>query len=70
MTIPKFQVGDLVRLVSNAGGYHHKDRIGQTCEILGIVPDPMPTTHNGLEYEYATSFGFGLIREDRLELAR
>lgn len=68
MPIPKFKVGDCVRLVSNDGGYHHTDRIGQMCEIMDIVPDPIPLPGHGSEHEYATSFGFGLIRESRLAL--
>jgi hypothetical protein len=61
--VPRFSPGQKVKLVSD-DGFHHKDKVGQTTTILGIeeyLVEPCD------EVEYETEFGFGLIREGRLE---
>jgi hypothetical protein len=60
---PKFHVGDVVRVVS-PDGFHHTRAVGKTCRILRVETFlAMPCD----EAEYATTLGFGCLRESRLE---
>jgi hypothetical protein len=61
MSKPKFNAGDTVVLVSD-DGLNHRDKVGQLCDILWTSPWLLPDD----EPEYATTFGFGFIRERRL----
>jgi hypothetical protein len=61
--LPKFKIGQKVKMISD-DGYHHRFRVGDATVITGIATflvDPCD------EVEYLTEFGFGYIREARLE---
>ena len=61
--VPKFKVGQEVRLVSGYG-FNHNDRVGQVTRIVAVESLlVMPCD----DVQYRTEFGFGSIREDRLE---
>jgi len=61
--VPKFCIGQRVRLVSEYG-LNHYDKVGKETVITGIGGfASMPSD----EVEYCTEFGFGMIMESRLE---
>ena len=60
--IPRFQVGQRVRLISG-NGFHHQDKIGQETVIEGLNTSCLEPCD---EPEYFTMLGPGSVLESRL----
>ena len=65
--VPKFAIGQRVRIIESARGYHHKDRVGDEFTIGGIQTFlVMPCDE--VEY-FLQELARGAVLESRLEPA-